>query len=209
MTVPASTTVQRPSWSVPVDSITYSYGASPQTIPGAVASIDMYHTGITVPATIASTVYGTVPGATAVSDSQWSIPCNSSFPLTLTFGGKPFNLNERDTIRKDSSSGICYGAIQAGPGAIYKVGAPFLRNVYTIFGAAMDGTNVTFNVGFADKVLRTTPAFTASASQPTITKPTGTGTLNPTIKPSSGSQNTLSSAAVLLSAFSAAIAMFF
>jgi Eukaryotic aspartyl protease len=80
---------------------------------------------------VARQIYSGTPGAQAISDTEWSIPCNSVFPISLTFGGKPFTITERDTIIQQSS-GLCTGVVTGGATqAIGKVGAPFLRNVYT------------------------------------------------------------------------------
>jgi len=49
----------------------------------------------------------------------------------LTFGGKLFTITERDTILQPSP-GVCLGVVTGGATeAIGKLGAPFLRNVYT------------------------------------------------------------------------------
>jgi hypothetical protein len=58
------------------------------------------------------------------------MPCDSKFPVTLTFGGKPFAIDERDTIQK-LSDGTCKGVITGGGDQIASVGAPFIRNFYT------------------------------------------------------------------------------
>ena len=80
---------------------------------------------------VARQIYSGTPGAQAISNTEWSIPCNSMFPISLTFGGKLFTINERDTILRQSS-GTCTGVVTGGATqAIGKVGAPFLRNVYT------------------------------------------------------------------------------
>jgi len=87
-------------------------------------------TGIQVPTHVAQKIYSCIPGSYPVSNTVWSIPCNSTFPVTLTFGGKPFTMSERDTIKK-FSNGTCHGAITGGAHKLGQVGAPFLRNFYT------------------------------------------------------------------------------
>ena len=123
---------------------------------GSLASIDMYRThtfqflfllsfkysllilmflyftdtSIQVTNDVARQIYAGTPGAQAISDTLWSIPCNSTFQITLTFAGKPITIDERDTILK-GPYGTCTGVITGGATGIGKVGAPFLRNVYT------------------------------------------------------------------------------
>jgi len=87
-------------------------------------------TSIQVTNDVARQIYAGTPGAQAISDTLWSIPCNSTFQITLTFAGKPFTIDERDTILK-GPYGTCTGVITGGATGIGKVGAPFLRNVYT------------------------------------------------------------------------------
>ena len=152
MTVPLSSTT---AWSIPIDTITYSANGTNQGVAGTLASIDMYRsytfllcdvdcsilvakpavcftdTGIQVTNDVARQIYSSTQGAQAISDTEWSIPCNSTFSISLTFGGKLFTITERDTILQ-KSSGLCTGVITGGATqAIGKVGAPFLRNFYT------------------------------------------------------------------------------
>ncbi len=87
-------------------------------------------TGIQISTDMASQIYSGVPGSQAVSGTVWSLPCNSTFSLTLTFGGKPFTMSERDTIVK-SPNGTCTGVVTGGAQGLAQVGAPFMRNVYT------------------------------------------------------------------------------
>jgi len=87
-------------------------------------------TGIKLPTEVAQQIYRGIPGSQAVSNSVWSLPCNSTFQVTLTFSGANFTITERDTIQKDSN-GTCFGAVTGGAQNLAQVGAPFLRNVYT------------------------------------------------------------------------------
>jgi len=75
-------------------------------------------------------VYAGIPGAKEIANFRWSLPCDSAFPITLTFAGKPFTISERDTIVKEED-GTCTGVVTGGAKEIGKIGAPFLRNVYT------------------------------------------------------------------------------
>ena len=150
MIVPASS---KTSWSIPVDTITFLANGSNQGVIGSLASIDMYRTytflfphchsviiylslnitdaGIQVTNDVARQIYSGTPGAQAISSTLWSIPCDSTFPISLTFAGKPFKIDERDTIIQQAD-GTCTGVVTGGASqAIGKVGAPFLRNFYT------------------------------------------------------------------------------
>ncbi|KDR84537.1 hypothetical protein GALMADRAFT_55645 [Galerina marginata CBS 339.88] len=118
------------SWSIPFDTLTYLASGLNQSMPGTVASIDIYHSGIQVTNDMAHLIYSGIPNSQPISNTLWALPCNSTFPITLTFAGRPFMINERDTIVKQAD-GTCTGAVTGGAQDIGKVGAPFLRNVYT------------------------------------------------------------------------------
>ena len=75
-------------------------------------------------------MYAGIPGSQAISGNAWSLPCNSKFPVTLTFGGTQFAISERDTIVL-LPNGTCQGAVTGGAQDIGKVGSPFMRNFYT------------------------------------------------------------------------------
>jgi hypothetical protein len=99
VTVPPTTTI---SWSIPVDTITYMDSGTNRlnSVAGGLSSVDMYHNTIQVTTDVANQIYSATPGAQPISDTEWSIPCNSKFPITLTFAGVPFAIDERDTIIK-------------------------------------------------------------------------------------------------------------
>jgi len=176
MTVPSNNQI---SWSISFDSLIYSGNGSSQSLPGLIASVDIYHSVIQVTTAMASQIYAGLPGSQALSDTVWSVPCGSSFPITLTFAGKPFTINERDTVMQ-LANGTCQGTVTGGAQTVGKVGAPFLRNFYTQFGAqkASDGTT-SFFVGFATKIVRTpSPTVTTTLLSPTTvtaTSPSNTG----------------------------------
>ena len=88
-------------------------------------------TGIQVTNDVARQIYSGIQGAQAISDTEWSIPCELMFTISLSFGGKLFTITERDTILRQSS-GSCTGVVTGGATqGIGQVGAPFLRNFYT------------------------------------------------------------------------------
>jgi hypothetical protein len=181
--VPADSTI---SWAIPFDNFRFLANGTNQTVSGSLASVDIYHPGIQVTNDVASQIYAGIPQAKALSETLWSIPCNTSFALTLTFAGKPFTMSERDTLVKQAD-GSCTGVVTGGAAEIGKVGAPFLRTVYTQFGAEKDASGtVSFSVGFATKQLRQTVSTTATTTKPktTVTSPTSTVSTNP----SSGAQ---------------------
>jgi hypothetical protein len=47
----------------------------------------------------------------------------------MTFGGKNFTVDPRDAIIKETD--MCFGTIEIGSDNFFKIGNPFLSNVYT------------------------------------------------------------------------------
>jgi hypothetical protein len=197
--VPPTTTI---SWSIPVDTITYLNSGTNRLngVAGGLSSIDMYHNTIQVTTDVANQIYAATAGAQPISATQWSIPCDSTFPITLTFGGVPFTIVERDTVVKQSY-GICIGVITGGAETIGKIGAPFMRSVYTQFAAAKSGNETQFSVGFAQKVQRQT-------APTSISTPPQTDTPLPTPTSASGARATIYSPILGLMVVSIAVAIF-
>jgi len=184
--VPPTSTV---SWSIPLDTITYLSNGTNQLVgvAGGLSSVDMYHSTIQVTNEVANQIYSGTAGAKPISATEWSIPCNATFPITLTFAGTAFTISNRDTVVRQSY-GTCTGVVTGGATGIGKVGAPFMRTVYTQFAASQTANGLQFSVGFAQKVQR-------QAASPTLTAgPTATAPPQTTILPSSSSTTTTSGA---------------
>jgi len=96
----------------------------------AYSRICFLESGIQFSTDMASQIYSGIPGSQFISSNSWSLPCNSKFSITLTFGGKRFTISERDTIVK-ASDGTCNGVVTGGAQGLVQIGAPFMRNVYT------------------------------------------------------------------------------
>jgi hypothetical protein len=138
---------------------------------------------------MANLIYASIAGSVALANDVWSLPCTSTFQITLNFGGTPFTMSERDSVVR-LSNGTCRGAVTGGAQGIAKVGSPFMRNVYTYvqfflgvyvnfygillfyrrFGAerASNGT-LSFFVGFARKIRRSRIVTTTVLSPTTVT----------------------------------------
>jgi len=152
------------SWTIPFEKFTYMADGNAFDLPGMTASIDMLHPGIQVPTPMAQQIYSCMKESKQISETTWSMPCDSKFPITFTLCGKPFTIDERDTIKKQPD-GSCHGVVTGGADKVSAVGAPFMRNFYTQFGLnkSSDGTPTAF-VGFAKKKLRKASSGSGSGS---------------------------------------------
>jgi hypothetical protein len=65
------------------------------------------------------------------NSNRYTVPCNAKIQLTMVFGGRNFTMDPRDAITNEN--GTCYGTVQANSssGNLYRIGSPFMRNVYT------------------------------------------------------------------------------
>ena len=148
--VPATSTI---SWSILVDTISFLSNGTNKlaSVGGGLASIDMYRsftilsiircsqlnphfTDSTIQVTddVASQINSNTTGTQPISATAWSILCNASFAITLAFSasGVPLTMTERDTI-VHNSDGACVGVLTGSAITIGKVGALFMRTVYT------------------------------------------------------------------------------
>lgn len=164
--VPPATSVPRPSWTIPLDKISAGVvGVMDNIVPAqGLASIDPYYSTISLPTYAVSALYSKVSKAAISSNnpSRYTVPCDSKIQVKITFGGKEFSLDPRDAITKEGDT--CYGTIEIGQGSIFKIGSPFLRNVYTTFGATFSGKDANFTVAFANRA-RTAPDAPSTGAQ--------------------------------------------
>jgi len=165
MMVPPAATVSRPSWTIPVDKVMAGVKDNIQSIfpTQGLASIDPYYPKITLPSEAVSRLYSQVAQATVSSDNanRYTVPCDAKIQMTMTFGGKDFAVDPRDAITQEGST--CFGVVEIEDGPIYKFGSPFMRNVYTTFGATFSGSAANFTVAFADKANSTSSTNAAAA----------------------------------------------
>ncbi|KAJ7049182.1 aspartic peptidase A1, partial [Mycena amicta] len=122
------------SQNVPVD-IT---GSSP------IASIDTGIYGVLGPPAIVAAMYAHVPGANSPgNDGFWQFPCNTSVNVSVSFGGREWDITPADMNLGPTTPGstICNGAILGQDvnfnGSTTQIrwvfGVPFLRGVYSVF----------------------------------------------------------------------------
>jgi hypothetical protein len=139
------------SWSVSLDAMIVSLDSGVASVAGGLSSVDPYcekstlllgrspdkrpvpvtDSKIGLPADVVKSVYSQVSGAAPLpsNSNRYTVPCDTSFSITLTFDGKNFTMDPRDSISVEGDQ--CFGTVEAASGNVYQIGSPFLRNVYT------------------------------------------------------------------------------
>jgi len=167
MVVPSTDASDRPSWSIPIEGITADVGGGVVSVSGSMASIDPYYPTIQLPADAVALIYSPISNAAISSHNanRYTVPCGTNIRLTLVFNGRNFAMDPRDAISNEN--GTCYGIVEVAPGNLFKIGNPFLRNVYTTFGMTFNNsTGTVFNIAFATKVIR--PGSGANSNKPSV-----------------------------------------
>lgn len=136
---------ERGFWEVPVGGVSFG-GKTASIQDGATVLLDSGTSYMLLPPTDADALHGLISGFKKDGE-QYSIPCDTSTPLTLTLGGKPYDISPKDYIGPANSDGSCtsniVGRATFQPNQ-WLVGDVFIKNVYTVFD--YDGGRVGFGV---------------------------------------------------------------
>ncbi|KZV88519.1 acid protease [Exidia glandulosa HHB12029] len=106
------------------------------------AAIDTGTTLIYVPAPLAKSIYARIPGAQALSNGYYRVPCSNlsnSLTVSLMLNGSPFSIDMRDFNlgRVSASSSYCVAGILAlgdnFPSNLAIVGDEFLKSWYSTY----------------------------------------------------------------------------
>ncbi|KAF9500128.1 acid protease [Pleurotus eryngii] len=106
----------------------------------SIALIDIGTPGLYGPFQDVSRLFSLIDGARLVDSSgQWAIPCDTSVPISFTFGGVSYDLQPYEYIIGPAAGNpnLCLSWPMAAPlssdGIDWQIGANFLRSVYSIF----------------------------------------------------------------------------
>ncbi|CAG8582292.1 12188_t:CDS:1 [Ambispora leptoticha] len=127
-----NTVVDTPSyWQIKLDDIKFGEKSLGVGAPSVI--IDTGTTLVFASTDAFTKVNELIPGATYDPENDvYTIPCDTKSVVSFVFGGVSYDINPKDLVFKDESSGICYSAIFDG-GDFWVVGDTFLKNVYTAF----------------------------------------------------------------------------
>ncbi|KLU89651.1 rhizopuspepsin-3 [Magnaporthiopsis poae ATCC 64411] len=130
-------------WAIPMDDL--AYDGKKAGVTGRLAYIDTGTTYVFGPAADVALLHKQIPGAKLDANgggTTYTAPCDSTKPLTVSFGGVAYSIQTRDWLSGPNANGECvsnvYG-IEVVRGA-WLLGDVFLKNVYAVFD--MDQTRI-------------------------------------------------------------------
>jgi len=125
-------------WTAALDDVTI--GGKSLDLQGRAAILDTGTTLALLPLEDARALHEQIPGAEFDGQSNFIIPCNTTTVVSLTFGGRAFDIDPRDLAfiplrGTNFASGKCVsgfaaGNLGGGAGKLWLVGDTFLKNVY-------------------------------------------------------------------------------
>ncbi|KAI0032985.1 acid protease [Vararia minispora EC-137] len=124
-------------WQVEMDAITVN-GRRAFSIARTSAIIDTGTTLIVGDTQSVQNVYESITGAVDNGDGTWSVPCDATPQVSLTFNGTVFSITPEAFVLGSGSSTAtqCIGGLSYDDsiaGQFWIVGDVFLQNVYTVF----------------------------------------------------------------------------
>jgi hypothetical protein len=133
-------------WELPVDSASVG-GKTVAIQPGVTAILDSGTSLMLLPAADADAVNLQIPGAVKNGET-YTIPCDASAPVSLTFGGKAYGVDPKNYVGAKNGTACTSNIVgrQTFGATEWLLGDTFLKNVYTLFD--YDGARVGF--GYLD-----------------------------------------------------------
>ncbi|KAL6855691.1 acid protease [Trichoderma novae-zelandiae] len=126
--IPAGT-----DWSIPLDDM--SYNGKKGGVGGINAYIDTGTSYMFGPSKNVKALHAVIDGAKSSDGITWTVPCDTTTPLVVTFSGVDFPISTKDWVSPKDSSGKCtsnvYGYEVVSGSWLF--GDTFLKNVYAVF----------------------------------------------------------------------------
>lgn len=120
-------------WSIPLDDM--SYNGKKGNVGGINAYIDTGTSYMFGPSKNVKALHAVIDGAKSSDGITWTVPCDTTTPLVVTFSGVDFAISPKDWISPKDSSGKCtsnvYGYEVVSGSWLF--GDTFLKNVYAVF----------------------------------------------------------------------------
>lgn len=120
-------------WSIPLDDM--SYNGKKASAGGINAYIDTGTSYMFGPAKNVKALHAVIDGAQSSDGVTWTVPCDTTTPLVVTFSGVDHAISSEDWISPKDSTGKCtsnvYGYEVVSGSWLF--GDTFLKNVYAVF----------------------------------------------------------------------------
>ena len=98
-------------------SVNISVGGKDIGLQNRTAIFDTGSATIIAPEDDARTLHTAIPGAESINDGGYTIPCNNTAVVSLTFGGRTFDINPIDLlfipVDRNDPKGRCYSSISS------------------------------------------------------------------------------------------------
>ncbi|KAL6831994.1 aspartic peptidase domain-containing protein [Trichoderma camerunense] len=165
-------------WSIPLDDM--SYNGKKASAGGINAYIDTGTSYMFGPAKNVKALHAVIDGAQSSDGVTWTVPCDTTTPLVVTFSGVDHAISSEDWISPKDSTGKCtsnvYGYEVVSGSWLF--GDTFLKNVYAVFDKDQK------RIGFAKRTGSSTgnksiATATDSSVASATAESTGTATFEP------------------------------
>ncbi|KAL7930153.1 aspartic peptidase domain-containing protein [Trichoderma chlorosporum] len=177
--IPAGT-----DWSIPLDDM--SYNGKKGGAGGINAYIDTGTSYIFGPSTNVKALHAVIDGAQSSDGVTWTVPCDTTTPLVVTFSGVDHPISAEDWVSPKDSTGKCtsnvYGYEVVSGSWLF--GDTFLKNVYAVFDKDK------MQIGFAKRTTTNTGNKSiATATDTSGASATGASTGTATFEPPSATES--------------------
>ncbi|KAM3456563.1 hypothetical protein MY5147_001975 [Beauveria neobassiana] len=128
-------------WTINLDDM--SFNGEKAGVGGKFAYIDTGTTYIFGPSSITDKLHAVITGSKK-QGAYYSVPCDSTTPIIVTFSGVDYKIPAKDWIAPKNKDGTCFSNIygQEVVKDSWLLGATFLKNVYAVFDK--DGSRIGF-----------------------------------------------------------------
>ncbi|KAH8716050.1 Aspartic-type endopeptidase ctsD [Beauveria bassiana] len=126
-------------WTINLDDM--SFNGDKAGVGGKFAYIDTGTTYIFGPSSITDKLHAVITGSKK-QGAYYSVPCDSTTPIIVTFSGVDYKIPAKDWIAPKNKDGTCFSNIygQEVVKDSWLLGATFLKNVYAVFDK--DGSRI-------------------------------------------------------------------
>lgn len=119
-------------WAIPMDDLGFD---SKKAGIGALAYIDTGTSFMFGPDAMVKKLHDSIPGAVSAGQGAYTVPCDTSKSLFITFSGVDYEIPPKDFVSPKDNAGKCTSNVyghEVVKGA-WLMGDTFLKNVYTVF----------------------------------------------------------------------------